>query len=190
MVVELDPVADHSHRMLLGFEAVAVSALLLQRANDALDHAVLLRAVRCDELLLQAVAANQPRVVPAGEHQSVVRAQQERYGDALERAKAADQRLLQSRGSGGRATAARQLPAQQLSGVAVDHQGQRQPAIPAAPDAAQVGRPTLTGPWATDGKAWMRGRRPTARLRTCHPLSWKIRCTVFLFMPSSPATVR
>src|SRR3546814_15247584 len=45
----------------------------------------------------------------------------------------------------GRATAARELPAQQLPGMTVDDQGQRQPAIPAAPDAAQVGRPTQIG---------------------------------------------
>lgn len=51
MVVELDPVADHSHRVLLGFEAVPVDALLLQGADHALDHAILLRAVRGDELL-------------------------------------------------------------------------------------------------------------------------------------------
>ena len=43
---------------------------------------------------------------------------------------------------------------------------------------------------ATDGKASIRGRWPMARLRTCQPLSWKMRCTVFLFMPSNPATVR
>ena len=36
----------------------------------------------------------------------------------------------------------------------------------------------------------MRGRLPTARLRTCQPWSWKIRCTVFLFIRSRPATVR
>jgi hypothetical protein len=36
-----------------------VDALLLDRPDDALDHAVLLRAVRCDELLLQALAADQ-----------------------------------------------------------------------------------------------------------------------------------
>src|SRR5690606_16563904 len=47
-----------------------------------------------------------------------------------------------------------------------------------------------SGAVATEGKDWIRGRLPTARLRTCQPLSWKIRCTVFLFIPSRPATVR
>ncbi|WP_285675102.1 hypothetical protein [Paralimibaculum aggregatum] len=36
----------------------------------------------------------------------------------------------------------------------------------------------------------MRGRAPTGRFRTCQPLIWKIRCTVFLLKPSSQATVR
>lgn len=53
-VVELDPVADHAHRVLLAFEAVAVHVLLLQRPYHALDQAVLLRAVRRDELLAHA----------------------------------------------------------------------------------------------------------------------------------------
>ncbi len=55
-VVELDPFADHAHRVLLAFEAMTVHALLLQRPDHALDQAVLLRAVRRDELLAQAVA--------------------------------------------------------------------------------------------------------------------------------------
>ncbi|GGM17412.1 hypothetical protein GCM10011534_44260 [Pseudooceanicola nanhaiensis] len=40
-------------------KAMAVNALLLEGPDDALDHAVLLGAVRRDELLLQAVASDQ-----------------------------------------------------------------------------------------------------------------------------------
>ena len=40
-----DSAADHSHRVPLGFEAVPVDALLLQGADHALNHAILLRAV-------------------------------------------------------------------------------------------------------------------------------------------------
>ncbi len=74
VVVELDPVADHTGRMLLALEAVTVDALLLQGADDALEHAVLLWAVRGNELLLQTIAAHQPGVVTAGEDQTIVRA--------------------------------------------------------------------------------------------------------------------
>ena len=49
MVVELDPVADHAAGVLLAFEPMAMRTLLLQGADDPLDHPVLLRAVRRDE---------------------------------------------------------------------------------------------------------------------------------------------
>ena len=45
-VVEADPVSNEAGRVLDAFEAV--TALLLERADRALDHADLLRAVRGD----------------------------------------------------------------------------------------------------------------------------------------------
>jgi len=65
VVVGLDPVADDTHREALDLEAVPVHTLLPQGSNQALEHAVLLRAVRGDEFLLQAVDAT-------GEDQAVV----------------------------------------------------------------------------------------------------------------------
>ena len=56
----------------LCFEAMPEKALLVQAPNHVLDHAVLLQAAWRDELLVQAVASNQTRVVPAGEHQPIV----------------------------------------------------------------------------------------------------------------------
>ena len=72
VVVKADPVCDHAAGVLRGLEAVSVHALVFERSNHALDHAVLLQAVRGDELLLQAVAFDQGHVASAGEHQSVV----------------------------------------------------------------------------------------------------------------------
>jgi hypothetical protein len=57
MVVEADPVTDSPRRVLDAVEALAVNALFLQRPDHTLNHAVLLRAVRCYELLLQAVGS-------------------------------------------------------------------------------------------------------------------------------------
>lgn len=71
MVVEADPVADGAGRMLDAVEALAVDALLFQRPDDAFDHAVLLRAVWRDELLLQAVAFDQGGVFPTGEDEAI-----------------------------------------------------------------------------------------------------------------------
>ena len=57
-VVELDPIPDDAGSMLDALEAVAMNALLFQRPDHTLDHAVLLRAVWRDELLAKAVAAD------------------------------------------------------------------------------------------------------------------------------------
>lgn len=71
MVVEADPVTDGAGCMLDAVEALAMDALLFQRPDDTLDHAVLLRAVWRDELLLQAVAPDEGGVAAAGEDQAV-----------------------------------------------------------------------------------------------------------------------
>ena len=54
-----------------------VHALLLRSPNRSQHHAVLLRAAYCGDLALQTIAAHQARVVTAGEHQAIVRAQQD-----------------------------------------------------------------------------------------------------------------
>ena len=67
VAIKGNPIADDAHRVLDALEAVAMHALLHQRPDEALDHAVLLRAVRSDELLLEPVAADNGREVEAGE---------------------------------------------------------------------------------------------------------------------------
>lgn len=95
VVVEADPVPDGARGVLDAVEALAVDALLLQRPDNALDHAVLLRAVRRDELLLQPVAADQRRIAARCEDQAVVGSQQELPRHLPERAEPADQGMLQ-----------------------------------------------------------------------------------------------
>lgn len=52
-----------------GSELNAIThALLLQSSDDAFDHAILLRAMRRDELLLQPVTTDQRCVTTASEH--------------------------------------------------------------------------------------------------------------------------
>ena len=86
VVVKADPVANHTAGVLQRLEPVAVHALVLECADHALDHAVLFRAVRRDELLLQPIAFDQGRITAAGEHQPIVRAQQERLLDLAQTA--------------------------------------------------------------------------------------------------------
>jgi len=76
VVVKAYPVADDAAGMLDRLEAVPMHALFLERADHPFDHAVLLRAVRRNELLAQAVAAHEGSVAARGENQAVVRAQE------------------------------------------------------------------------------------------------------------------
>ena len=84
VVVEGNPVTDDAHGMPDGLEAVTMRALLLQGPDEALDHPVLLRAVRRDELLLEPVAADNFREVVAGEDEAIVRTQKELFRDCPE----------------------------------------------------------------------------------------------------------
>lgn len=72
VVIEVDPAADRAHRMGQALEPMAMYTLLFERADDPLDHAVLLRATRRNELLPQAIAAEQADVLATGEDESVI----------------------------------------------------------------------------------------------------------------------
>ena len=109
-VVEADPVAYGARSVLDAVEALAVDALLLDGADDALDHSVLLGAMRSDELLLQAVAAYQGCVFVAGDDELVVGPEQEFPRHFAQCAKPVDQGVLQGTGRGCRFAGARQMP--------------------------------------------------------------------------------
>jgi hypothetical protein len=55
VVVEPNPVSNDSAGVLQGLEPVTMHALVFERADDPLHHAVLLWAVGGDELLLQTI---------------------------------------------------------------------------------------------------------------------------------------
>lgn len=81
-------------------------------------------AVRGDKLSFQAIAAHQGREVSACEDEAVIRPQQALLIDPAERAEPVDQGVFE-RGTGrGRLAQARQMPAQKLARMAVDHQGE------------------------------------------------------------------
>ena len=97
MVVEPNPVSQHSSRMLHCFKPLPVNTLLLDRSNDPLHQSVLLRTMRRDEFLLQAVAPYKPGVAATREDQPVIASQKKRSGHTAQGAIAVDQRLLQCR---------------------------------------------------------------------------------------------
>jgi len=139
-VVEADPLSDDTRGVSLSFKAMTMDASLFQSADDAFDHSILLRVVRCDGLLLEALTAHEARVGPRGKNEPVVRPQQERCRNASQRPEPRDQRLLERRHSGSGSAASRELPAKEFSRVAIDDQRQGLPTITARPDAAEICR--------------------------------------------------
>ena len=103
-VVEADPLSDDTRGVLLGFEAMTMHALLFQRPDDALDHAVLLWTMRRDELLPETITTHEARVGPRGKNEPIVRPQKERGCDTSERPEPCDQRLFERRHRRGRCT--------------------------------------------------------------------------------------
>ena len=160
VIIELDLVGDDPHGVLLGRGAMTMYTWFLQGPDDALDPAVLLRTVRRDELLFQPIDSDQVAVMPAGEHQAIVGSQQERLRHSSQRAIARDQGLLQRRGSRGGLAAPGELPAEQFPAISIDHQCQRQPAVPAAQEPAKMCSPGLV--WGHRRRGQCLDARPVA----------------------------
>lgn len=156
MIVETDPVADDTAGMLQRLEAMAMDAL---SPDQALDQAVLLRRMRRDELLSQAVAAYQGGIAAAREDQAVVGAQEERRLDSTQGAEAGNQGMLQRRFSRLRLGAARQMPAEQFAAAAVRNQRQDRPAVQTRPDPSPSvrsdGRLPRSWPRSWAGTRWL-----------------------------------
>jgi len=143
LVVKPNPVTDDSICMLQGLKPLTMNTLLFKGSDYTLDHPVLLGTVWRDELLLQTIASNQGREASVGEDQAIVRAQQEVLLHSAQGSKPSNQGLLQGRFSRSGFARTRQMPAQKLSGVAVDYQRQGHPTISARPDAAEVCGPAV-----------------------------------------------
>src|SRR5262249_53133947 len=77
-VVLLEPRRDHDEGLVAAGEPVMPEALLFQRAEEALDHPVLLRRVRRDVLLVEPVPAHDAHKDLRAEHEAVVGPQGER----------------------------------------------------------------------------------------------------------------
>lgn len=97
--------------MLKAFEAMPVDALLLQRPNDPLDHPALLRTVRRNELLMQAVTSDELSECQTVKNQTVVGPQEERAFDLSERSVPRNESLLKSGSRRCGFTRAGELPA-------------------------------------------------------------------------------
>lgn len=77
IVVEGNPVTQHSAGVLDGFKAVTMHALFLDGSDQSFNHPILLWAMRGNELLLQPVALDQSRVAAGREDQPIIGSKQE-----------------------------------------------------------------------------------------------------------------
>ena len=75
---EAEPGCHRSTVVFQRVEGIPVRTPLFYRSNRALDDAVVVEAVRCDDLLMQAIATNQGRKLAVVEHKVVVRSRNER----------------------------------------------------------------------------------------------------------------
>src|SRR5262245_15317221 len=76
-VVFLEPGCDHEERLVAAREAVMPETFLLQGPEESLDHPVLLRRVRRNVLLVEAIAPHDVHEDLRAEHEPVIGAQRE-----------------------------------------------------------------------------------------------------------------
>lgn len=133
VVVEPNPVCNHPASVRQAFKAVPMRALLFQCADHLLLHAVRLRGVRRDELLLKAVAFHQRAVAAAGKYTKPLSLHSRKRCGTRPRQ---PRRLISACSSADLVVL--DLPAPQLEGAAVDHKRQVAPAILSGPDEVQV----------------------------------------------------
>lgn len=80
VVVETDPVSNDTAGVLQTLQPMAVHALVFEGANYAFIHAIFLKAVRSDQLLLQSIALDQRGVAAGGAAQAIVRSEKKWFG--------------------------------------------------------------------------------------------------------------
>ena len=175
VVVEAEPLCDDTRGVLLGFEVVTMYTLLFQRPDDPFDHAVLLRAVRGDELLSKPIAAREARVGLRGRTSPLF----DRSRNGAGTRPSVPNRTINACSSADIAVVARPLlescqPSNSRVWQSITRAKVCQPSRPAYTRHRSVAQRSF-GVVATDGSASIRGRCPMARLRTCRPLSWKNR---------------
>src|SRR5438046_10422874 len=95
LVVPADPPPHGAAGLDEAREAVLPDALFLQATEEALDHPVLLRGIRRDELLAEPVVATGGAETPALEDETVVAADDGRCSIGPQRAEAIDAGFLE-----------------------------------------------------------------------------------------------
>jgi hypothetical protein len=146
--------------------------LLFERADYPFDHTVLLRAMRRDELLAQAVAAYECDVAARGADPSPL---SDRSKNGVGTRPSVPKRAIRACSRALPAVHALPLrdrcqPSNSRVWQSITSASVAPPSRPAHTRPKSVGQRSL-GIGATDGTAWMRGLKPIGRLRTCQPIN-------------------
>lgn len=96
----------------MGDRPAPLITLFFKRSDDPLNFAILLRAMRRDELLVKTVAANQSGVAATRVHEPLARPEQERRRHSAQGTKPVNQCRLQSAAGGSCLATAGQVLAQ------------------------------------------------------------------------------
>src|SRR5262249_10744896 len=131
VVVPADPSGDLAPRLAEVPELLDPDALLLQTSEEALDHAILLGRVGLDELLTEPVVAAGGAETSALKDESVVAAHNWSRSIWPQRSEALDAGTFECSLGFLRPRAQRELVANDLAIVTVDHRRQMPPAVAA-----------------------------------------------------------
>jgi len=143
LVVEVDPPTDGAPCVVEAAKVVLPRALFFEAFEEALDQAILLGGVGSDELLGQPVVSTGGPEASALENQPVVGADHGRFPRRPQGPEAPQTGFLQGALRFFGPTAQRELVADDLAIVAVDHRRQVCPTVSPTRDVGDVHRPTL-----------------------------------------------
>src|SRR6266581_4999483 len=143
LVVPADPRTQLAPGVFEADEVVLPDAFLLQAAEEALDDSILLGRIRCDELLHKPVVSTRRAKASTLIDQAVVGADDRRSAARAQGAEPFQTGLLERPLGLLRPPAPGELVADELPVVAIDHRGERGPAVAATVHVGQVRRPPL-----------------------------------------------
>src|SRR5512146_1145225 len=161
LVVPLEPVANDPPRLLKCLERVLPDTLFFQTPKEPLDDPILLRRVRCNELLLQPIIPARLPKASTLEDQAVVAAE-DRSPHGAQRAKPRETRRFHRPFGLLRPAAQRQLIADDLPNMTIDHGREMRPAVLATGNMRHIHRPPFVAPTrpthpAPHARAFFRG---------------------------------
>ena len=169
-IVPLDPAGDGPPGLGQVPEAMLPDTLLLERAEEPFDHAVLLRAVRGDEFLGKAILTASSTKSPRLKDKAVVTANDWGFTLRSEGTKPSQTCFFQCHFRFPSSSPERELVSDDLTVVTIDDRSKMTPTIPAAREVSDVHGPALVAPLGATPPFFHSGTRSAASLMNEPPL--------------------